>query len=85
MNALRIVDAQPVLGIGGGGDVARRTAGGFERRHARLGALALDHLPRGVVDGHAVLAHDQRVGLPEPLGVEAWAAVDKPKSWRRQW
>ena len=75
MNALRIVRSQIMRRVGSGGNVARRTAHGFQCRHARLGALALDHLPRGVIDRHAILAHDQRVGLPEALGMKARPAI----------
>ena len=71
VNALRIVYAQPVRGVSGGGDVARRTARGLKRRHSHFGTLALDHLPRGVIESHAVLADDERVGLPQTLGMEA--------------
>src|ERR1035437_1308775 len=75
MNALRVVDAQAVGLVGGGGDVARRTARGLQRWHACLGTLAFDHLPSGVVDCDAILAHDERVGVPEMLGVEAGPAL----------
>ncbi len=68
-------DAQTVRRVSGGGDIARRTASGFKRRHAHLGALALNHLPRRVIESHAVFTHDQRVRLPEALGMEARAAV----------
>jgi len=57
---------------------------GFKRGHAHLRALALQHLPGGVVHGHAVFADDQRIGVPEALGMEA-----RPPSYtdgeRRQW
>ena len=75
VNALGIVGAQLVRGVGGGGDVARRAAGGFERGHAHFGALALDHLPGSVIEGHAVFADDESVGMPEPLGTEAGTAI----------
>src|ERR1017187_2530170 len=75
LNARRIVDAQLVRGIGGGSNVAWLTARGFQRRHTRLGAFALDHLPGSVVQGHTVLAHDKRIRIPEVLGVEARPAL----------
>src|ERR1035437_8517466 len=75
VDAARIVDAQAVSGVGGGGDVARRTARCLQRGKAYLSAFALDRLPRDLVDGHAILAHDERVGVPKVLGMEAGPAI----------
>ena len=62
-------------GVGCRGNVTRWTSCSFQSADANLGSLPLDHLPRGVVDSYAVLANDQRVGVPQPLRVEAGATV----------
>ena len=62
-------------GIGGGSDIARRTPGSLQGLEADFCAFALDHLPRGVVNCHAVFADDEGVGIPETLGAKAGPAV----------
>ena len=72
---MRVVGAQVVGGVGGGGDVSGGTAGGFQSGQPCLSATTVEDLQGGMIDGHTVFADDEGVGQPEVFGVEAGAAI----------
>ena len=75
MDAVGVIGAEAVRRICGGRDIKRRAARGFKGLHAGLCPLAFQHLPGGVIHGHAVFADDESIRLPQTLRLEARSTI----------